>query len=244
MELMCTFVHAELQELEQQQQQYGEDVMATTGTEAATVAAAAVDQAAAVPSSGVDANSTTHEAETTTASAPTIDSWPTEFQYPNPPLISNSDLKYYFKGLKIIGDPNVPGNQYSFRVDLSAAVDFLQMVQEDNRVIIMIAEMGAVDAVDIMNRIPLINGAFRGQGQINKRPGRWSPEWVPITMIVYHAPLTPSGAVFSIIWDDEGDMFMHMMDFTPFNIIGSSGSSSGAASSTVEKPITWSDGRT
>jgi hypothetical protein len=80
----------------------------------------------------------------------------------------------------------------------------------------MFTELAAATIVDIADRVPFVEAAYRGHGQINRRPGRWSPEWNNVTLIVYRTALhTSGGATFSILWDDEDEPFMHIMDFVP-----------------------------
>ena len=56
--------------------------------------------------------------------------------------------------------------------------------------------------------------AYRGKGQINRTPGVWLSEWVDLTLI--HYTNTSLYGAFSIVWDDVGQDFRHLMDFSMF----------------------------
>ena len=47
-------------------------------------------------------------------------------------------------------------------------------------------------------------------GCINVVPGLWQPEWVPATVLLYHPPMT---RVVTVIFEDEGELFRHAIDF-------------------------------
>lgn len=48
------------------------------------------------------------------------------------------------------------------------------------------------------------------QGQINRRPGTWSPEWEPAALVAY------SGTrLFSLIFEQPGEQFRTFKDFYP-----------------------------
>ena len=73
---------------------------------------------------------------------------------------------------------------------------------------------GVVAVTFMDDRINNIRSAFRGKGQINRIPGAWSSEWVDLTLI--HYTNTTLYGAFSIVWDDEGEDFRHLMDFVSF----------------------------
>ena len=55
------------------------------------------------------------------------------------------------------------------------------------------------------------------RGQINAVPGRWAPEWVPATFVLYAGgPAAwggPDGAAFTVVFEDAGAPARHAMDF-------------------------------
>jgi Cyclin D1 binding domain len=138
---------------------------------------------------------------------------------------------YFIEGLKIIGDPNVPAGQLSFRVDVTELSDFHAWISADARPIVHIDEHGTHQITWIALRQQDIVAAYRGKGQINIVPGRWQPEWVDITFIIYRTGST-NGA-FSVIWDDVGEQFRHMMDFRQFRCAGE------AEAPTLDVPQRW-----
>jgi len=127
------------------------------------------------------------------------------------PLI---DQPLRLEGLKIIGDRNVSAAQLSFVVDLSNAIDITQFLEADSRAIVIFPISSGATYVNLNMRRIQIAGIFRGIGQICYTPGHWDPEWVGLHLLVYSAPLQPSGALFSILWDDMDSSLRHMIDFT------------------------------
>jgi len=53
-------------------------------------------------------------------------------------------------------------------------------------------------------------------GQINRSPPLWAPEWVDATMVVYQVRHSGERPLFSVIFEDEGQVFRHIIDFFPF----------------------------
>jgi hypothetical protein len=59
-------------------------------------------------------------------------------------------------------------------------------------------------------------GRYRGRGQINRIQGLWEPDWVGIDFLVY-----ASGPVgFSVLWDEQGEVIRHIIDFRPLELDG------------------------
>lgn len=138
---------------------------------------------------------------------------------------------YVLNGLKITGDPNVPAAQLSFTVDVTHPKNFYSWILSDTRPIILFTENGIVDVTVMIDRQNNIQAAYRGKGQINREPATWDPEWVDLTLIVYNNSCSARGASFSIVWDDVGETYRHLMDFSTFQ---------GQKFPPIEPPLTWS----
>lgn len=138
---------------------------------------------------------------------------------------------YVIDGLKITGDPNVPAAQLSFTVDVTHSYEFQTWIVSDRRPIIFFSNNGVIDATLMSERQTNIRAAYRGKGQINRQTDVWDPEWVDLTLVVYTDPAVSNGATFSIVWDDIGEAYRHLMDFLPF---------SGRQYPTIDPPLKWS----
>lgn len=138
---------------------------------------------------------------------------------------------YVLNGLKVTGDPNVPAAQLSFTVDVTHPKNFYSWILSDSRPIILFTENGVVDATVMIDRQNNIQAAYRGKGQINREPDIWDPEWVDMTLVVYHNSSSARGASFSIVWDDVGETYRHLMDFSSFQ---------GQNFPPIEPPLSWS----
>jgi hypothetical protein len=142
----------------------------------------------------------------------------------------NEEPYYVVDGLKVTGDPNVPAAQLSFTVDVTDSREFYSWIVEDRRPIIFFSNNGVVDATLMSERQSNIRAAYRGKGQINRLPNVWDPEWVDLTLVIYNDS-SSNGATFSIVWDDIGEPYRHLMDFLPF---------SGRKYPSIEPPLSWS----
>lgn len=150
------------------------------------------------------------------------------------PDAHNSDLSecfYVINGLKVTGDPNVPAAQLSFTVDVTHLKDFYSWIVADTRPVIVFSDDGVVDATLMTTRQNNIRAAYRGKGQINRIPDVWDPEWVDLTLVIYRDPSVANGSSFSIVWDDIGEAYRHLMDFIPFL---------GHNFPPIEPPLNWS----
>ena len=134
--------------------------------------------------------------------------------FPKPP----TDIgKLHLRGLKIKGDPNVPGWELSFAIDLTLNYRIDQTIAADNRIVINFNTVTQI--FDINTRRAYISKWYRGFGQINRIPGTWRPEFEPCSMIVYNKPLSSSesgglpNVLFSILWEMPGEDFRHIIDY-------------------------------
>ena len=125
--------------------------------------------------------------------------------------------KLHLRGLKIKGDPNVPGWELSFAIDLTLNYHIDQTIAADNRIVLNFNTVTQI--IDIDTRRVHISKWYRGFGQINRIPGTWQPEFEPCSMIVYNKPLSSSesggvpNVLFSILWEMPGEDFRHMIDY-------------------------------
>lgn len=121
------------------------------------------------------------------------------------------------QGYKITGDPNIPAGKYSFCINMLSTVDYRRAANQDPRPIIISPSDGTEPFITTLReRIKSINYWARGYGQINRDPIRWNPEWVSCNFISYKSPIERSQTIFSILWDDDNDVFRHAMDFRAF----------------------------
>ena len=96
-----------------------------------------------------------------------------------------------------------------------------QRLALDNRLVVAFPPDGAVVA-DLWARRGRIAAWFRGRGQINRVQGVWEPSWVGIDFLVYDtggleegAPSEHQGPGFSVLWDEQGEVIRHIIDFEP-----------------------------
>ena len=66
--------------------------------------------------------------------------------------------------------------------------------------------------VDLRERRVLAR--YDGVGQMNYGPGVWDPTWAPAQILVYE----DDALEFSVLFDDEGEQFRHVIDFKPFAV--------------------------
>jgi len=118
------------------------------------------------------------------------------------------------EGLKVVGDANVPASKLSFVVDSSQQFDPSERLAMDHRLVVAFPPEGAVIA-DLMLRKHNITAWYRGMGQINRIQGEWAPEWVGIDFLVYNGS-SPTG--FSVLWDEQGEVIRHVIDFIKLGI--------------------------
>jgi hypothetical protein len=118
------------------------------------------------------------------------------------------------QGLKITGDRNVPAGEFSFCIDIMNTVELTQPLMQDTRPIIMFPpDRDNPVLTNWQQRMPMMAFWAKGLGQINRVPGVWNPEWVTCGFVLYKMPVGEHRASFSIVWDDENDIFRHAMDF-------------------------------
>ena len=196
-----------------------EDVPVAASSSAASTSIATTVSATAVSATATlnnhhDNDNDNHNTTTTTLSTQSLPSTRPPIIAFAPPLPLPS--RYVIEGLKITGDPNVPAGQLSFFVEVSdtnASSDFRTSLTIDERPLISF-DITGVNEVMMTDRINNIRSAYRGKGQINRLPGVWLSEWVDLTLMYYHN--TTLYGAFSILWDDEGQDYRHVMDFKPF----------------------------
>jgi hypothetical protein len=128
-----------------------------------------------------------------------------------------STNEYWFgslqlQGLKIVGDRNVPANQFSFLVDLTNQIHLQSVFVTDARPIIIFASDDTVTVFSEARR-PFIDFISQGKGQINRNPPIWEPEWVNCVFVSYRTPVEEKKVHFSIIWENELEPFRHATDF-------------------------------
>ncbi|CAB1103302.1 unnamed protein product [Ectocarpus sp. CCAP 1310/34] len=112
-------------------------------------------------------------------------------------------------GFKVTGDDNVPAGKTSFVIDLSTDFDVDEELRSDSRPVVTFLPTGAVMA-NLANRRQQISCWRKGRGQINRVPGRWSPEWVDVEFVEYRAG---SRCAFSVIFRQPNQAVRVVMDF-------------------------------
>ena len=68
--------------------------------------------------------------------------------------------------------------------------------------------------LNLHERLKYIRLWARAIGQINRDPAVWAPEWVVCSYILYSKQIE-DGVQFSIIWEDDSEVFRHAIDFKP-----------------------------
>lgn len=116
------------------------------------------------------------------------------------------------QGLKVTGDRNVPCGKISFCIDLNRVTDFERELELDHRPIAVISDR--LELMELSVRRSNILTWARGVGQINRFPGRWEPEWITCSCVIYRDPSLVGGVHFSLIWDDPSErMIRHAIEF-------------------------------
>jgi hypothetical protein len=100
--------------------------------------------------------------------------------YPLPSADLLDSTAVHIRGMKLVGDPNVPGWQLSFFADLTVPCRLEEMMEVANRPI-----YSTFGIIDLNARSRHVLHWFRGYGQINYVQGVWNPRWVGISFIVY-----------------------------------------------------------
>lgn len=112
-------------------------------------------------------------------------------------------------GVKVTGDANVPAGKTSFAIDLEKHCDVDAELDADRRPVVLFLPSGALMA-NLANRRGQISFWRKGHGQINRVPGRWSPEWVDVDFVAYKAGI---GRAFSVVFRQPTQAVRVMMDF-------------------------------
>lgn len=112
-------------------------------------------------------------------------------------------------GLKVTGDAHVPAGKTSFAIDLEKDCSVDAELEADTRPVILFLPSGAVMA-NLSNRREQISFWRKGRGQINRIPGRWSPEWVDVDFVVYQ---TGARCAFSVVFRQPTQAVRVIMDF-------------------------------
>eukprot|EP01031_Cornospumella_fuschlensis_P039699 gene39699-48336_t len=144
-----------------------------------------------------------------------------------PNAIHHNDLDFgalQLHGLKVTGDPNVPASQLSFCINLMSLLDISEALLQDQRPVVIFPSLQLPPIViSLLDRRAHMLLWARGYGQINRNPNVWSPEWVGCGFILYKTSLPDSLARFTVVWDDESDMFRHGMDFRALSLVSAEG---------------------
>ncbi|CAM9932633.1 unnamed protein product [Ectocarpus sp. 13 AM-2016] len=122
---------------------------------------------------------------------------------------SDASVPSQLFGFKVTGDDNVPAGKTSFVIDLSTDFDVDEELRSDSRPVVTFLPTGAVMA-NLANRRLQISCWRKGRGQINRVPGRWSPEWVDVEFVEYRAG---SRCAFSVIFRQPNQAVRVVMDF-------------------------------
>ena len=113
------------------------------------------------------------------------------------------------EGLKVVGDANVPATK-TRSSSTSATRRPRRRLDVDQRLSSRSPRAGrASPTCAAARRDPLRR---RGLGQINRVQGKWEPEWVGVDFVLYHDQAL-GDAGFSVLWDDDGEVIRHIIDF-------------------------------
>lgn len=145
-------------------------------------------------------------------------------------LMLHTQAGWILRGRKVVGDPNVPSGEDSFRVHVAEQLlahevigipEIFSVFRKAGSVVALPSEIGLTPVNFRLQRLPRVVKWFRGFGQINRAPGVWQPELVPILFLIYSPPTTgpDDDLSFSVIWVDD----FHVLDYYRYSF-GSSDS--------------------
>lgn len=120
--------------------------------------------------------------------------------------------KIQLRGLKVTGDKNVPAGEVSFIIDLERTSHPLN--PHDMRPIIISNAMGMFFA-NMEQRLSDAVITCEGRGCINRIPGIWNPEHVPLTFMAYRGG-PGSQCAFSLVFEDQSEAYRHGIDFARY----------------------------
>jgi len=120
---------------------------------------------------------------------------------------------------KVTGDPNVPAGKVTlFTLDLTPTTGRYRGYEEGphgnvlpDRPIVAFQEDG-MSYVNMRERDVLAR--YRAKGQMNYLPGVWDPCWSRGQLLIYEDDLP----CFSMLFEDDGEHFRHMIDYTPMTL--------------------------
>ncbi len=119
------------------------------------------------------------------------------------------------EGLKLVGDANVPANQWSFRVDVSQPLNVLEALTADTRPVHLLDQGMEPTERILLHELSKIHAVCRGKGQINMVAGRWAPQEVGVDLIVLK-PTNVEGESWSegcwLVWHDSNHTERHCID--------------------------------
>lgn len=148
-------------------------------------------------------------------------------------VIDQSTGEIYMTGKKLIGDVNVPATKESFRsrlTSLSLQMGPIQIGRAGDFRPIFSFGGESISEVRLEDR-DVQAAMLESFGTINRRPGTWNPERIPVVVILYRKhdnDVRPSSVDeqdngdadvddykpnFSVLWEDRGSPFRHVIDF-------------------------------
>ena len=103
----------------------------------------------------------------------------------------------------------------TFRFCLNDTIPILPD-NDDSRLVVQYSDNGH-SIFTINDRLINTTRWYQGKGQININQNIWNPEWVDCSILLYNNNDDDNDdKVFSVLWEDEGSHFRHIMDFKRF----------------------------
>lgn len=119
------------------------------------------------------------------------------------------------EGMKIVGDANVPANEWSFRVDVSTgALDKARALGADMRPVYTLDSHMQPRSRVLSQEARRIHSVYRGKGQINMVPGIWSPQEVGVDVVVLRPEENEGKGGLWVIWHDVEYTSRHCIELT------------------------------
>ncbi|GAB5036082.1 Hypothetical protein NocV09_03300630 [Nannochloropsis oceanica] len=124
-------------------------------------------------------------------------------------------LPVIMEGIKIVGDANVPANEWSFRVDVSTGpLDKARALGADMRPVYTLDSHMQPRPRILSQEAGRIQSVYRGKGQINMVPGIWSPQEVGVDVVVLRPEENEGKGGLWVIWHDVEYTSRHCIDLT------------------------------
>lgn len=119
------------------------------------------------------------------------------------------------EGLKLVGDANVPANEWTFRADVTAPpMDRAEALGADTRPIYSLTTRMVPQSWVLAEEAGRIRAVYRGKGQVNMVPGIWEPQEVGVDVTLLRREENGGREGIWLLWHDEGFSSRHCIELT------------------------------